>query len=91
MSKQELCRYFTPTKACIGRKLSARYFAGLSATTLTKEFQLAEEVFHLSFAEMEKLTITAMKSAFRPYDERIKYICDSIKPGLKKLREKYNI
>ena len=63
----------------------------MSATTLSKEFQIAEEVFHLSFAEMEKLTINAMKSAFQPYDERIKYIYDSIKPRFQKLREKYKI
>jgi adenosine deaminase len=63
----------------------------MSATTLSREFQIAEEVFHLSFAEMEKLTINAMKSAFQPYDERIKYIYDSIKPGFQKLREKYKI
>lgn len=63
----------------------------MSATTLSKEFQIAEEVFHLNFAEMEKLTINAMKSAFQPYDQRIKYIYDSIKPGFQKLREKYKI
>ncbi len=63
----------------------------MSATTLSREFQIAEEVYHLSFAEMEKLTINAMKSAFLPYDERIKYIYDSIKPGFQKLREKYKI
>jgi len=63
----------------------------MSATTLSKEFQIAEEVFHLSFAEMEKLTINAMKSAFQPYDQRIKYIYESIKPGFQKLREKYGI
>lgn len=63
----------------------------MSATTLSKEFQIAEEVFHLSFAEMEKLTINAMKSAFQPYDERIRYIYDSIKPGFQKLREKYKV
>jgi adenosine deaminase len=63
----------------------------MSGTTLSKEFQIAEEVFHLSFAEMEKMTINAMKSAFLPYDERIKYIYESIKPGFQKLREKYKI
>jgi adenosine deaminase len=63
----------------------------MSATTLSKEFQIAEEVFHLSFSEMEKLTINAMKSAFQPYNERIRFIYDSIKPGFQKLREKYKI
>ena len=63
----------------------------MSGTTLSKEFQIAEKVFHLNLVEMEKLTINAMKSAFLPYDERIKCIYDSIKPGFQKLREKYKI
>lgn len=63
----------------------------VSATTLSKEFQLAADVFNLTFADIEKLTINAMKSAFQPYAERIKYIYDSIKPGYQKLREKYKI
>lgn len=63
----------------------------MSATTLSKEFQIAEEMFHLSFAEIEKITINAMKSAFVPYEERIKYIYNLIKPGFQRLREKYKI
>jgi adenosine deaminase len=63
----------------------------MSATTLSKEFAIAEKVFHLSFAEMEKLTINAMKSAFIMYGERMKYIYDVIKPGFKAIREKYKI
>jgi adenosine deaminase len=63
----------------------------MSATTLSKEFRIAEQVFNLSFAEMEKLTINAMKSAFQPYDERIRYIYESIKPGFQRLREKYGL
>ncbi len=63
----------------------------MSATTLTKEFTIARDVFHLTFPEMEKLTINAMKSAFIPYGERMKYIYDIIKPGFRRLREKYGL
>ncbi len=63
----------------------------MSATTLTKEFEIAEEVFHISFGEMEKLSINAMKSAFIPYGDRIRIIYDLVKPGFKALREKYGI
>jgi adenosine deaminase len=63
----------------------------MSATTLSREFQIAERVFHLDFAEMEKLTINAMKSAFIPYGERIKFIYETIKPRFKSIREKYRI
>jgi len=63
----------------------------MSATTLSDEFQIAADVFHLTFAEMEKLSINAMKSAFIPYGERIRYIYESIKPGFKRIRDKYNL
>ncbi len=63
----------------------------MSATTLSKEFNIAERVFHLSFGEMEKLTINAMKSAFIPYGDRIRIIYEVIKPRFKSIREKYKI
>jgi len=63
----------------------------MSATTLSNEFQIAADIFDVSFVEMEKLTINAMKSAFQPYGERIKYIYNSIKPGYQKLRDKYEL
>lgn len=60
----------------------------MSETTMSKEFQVAAEIFGIGFDDMEKLTINAMKSAFIPYKERIKYIYDVIKPGYQKVREK---
>ncbi|MCL4540178.1 MAG: hypothetical protein M1378_11390, partial [Bacteroidetes bacterium] len=63
----------------------------MSATTLSDEFRIAEKTFHLTFGEMEKITINSMKSAFIPYGERIRYIYDTIKPGFKSIREKYKI
>lgn len=60
----------------------------MSNTTMTNEFQIAADVFGIGLDEMEKLTINAMKSAFIPYKQRIKYIYDIIKPGYQKTREK---
>ena len=56
-------------------------------TTLTKEFELAVRHYGLTFDDVEKLTINAMKSAFIPYDERCRYIYDVLKPGFARLRE----
>lgn len=53
----------------------------MSDTTMTKEFQIAHRVFKLTLEDLEKLTINAMKSAFQPYNKRIRLIYDVIKPG----------
>ena len=37
-------------------------------------------------AELEKLSLNAMKSAFAPFDKRIRIIFDTIKPGFAKVR-----
>jgi adenosine deaminase len=60
----------------------------MSDTTMTKEFQLAIKHFNLSFDDVEKLTINAMKSAFIHYNERLDYIYKVIKPGYQKIRDK---
>jgi adenosine deaminase len=59
----------------------------MSDTTMTKEFALAEKAFGLELADFEKLTINAMKSAFQPYNRRIRLIYDIIKPGYAKARQ----
>ena len=60
----------------------------MSDTTMTKEFLTAIKYFNLNFDDFEKITINAMKSAFIPYKERLKYIYDIIKPGYQKMRER---
>jgi adenosine deaminase len=59
----------------------------MSNTNLTKEFLTAVEYFNLTFDEIEKITINAMKSSFIPYKERLRYIYDIIKPGYQKVRD----
>jgi adenosine deaminase len=59
----------------------------MSNTTLTKEFKLAHDVFDLTFDDIEKLTINAMKSAFIPYKRRIDLIYNVIKPGFQRARK----
>ncbi len=56
----------------------------MSNTTMTKELMLAAEAFHLTLADIEKITINSMKSAFVPYKKRIDLIYNVIKPGYRK-------
>jgi adenosine deaminase len=60
----------------------------MSATTMTKEYRIAHQVFKLTLDDLEKLTINAMKSAFLPYNRRIQIIYDVIKPGYAAARKK---
>ena len=60
----------------------------MSNTSMTQEFALAHDVFHLTLDDLEKVTINAMKSAFIPYDRRIGMIYDVIKPGYAKARQR---
>ena len=59
----------------------------MSDTTMTKEYQIAHRVFRLTLDDLEKLTINAMKSAFQPYNKRIRLIYDVIKPGFARARK----
>ncbi|MBM9459643.1 adenosine deaminase [Nocardioides sp. zg-536] len=52
----------------------------MSRTTLSNEFAILAETFGYGWAEMEWLTVNAMKSAFIPYDERYRLITETIKP-----------
>ena len=53
----------------------------MSDTTMTRETTLATELFDLTLADLEKLSLNAIKSAFAPFDRRLKIIFDTIKPG----------
>jgi adenosine deaminase len=58
----------------------------MSNLTLSDEYANAVEVFGLTLADLEKLTINAMKSAFLPYKKRIAFIYNVIKPEYAKAR-----
>jgi adenosine deaminase len=58
----------------------------MSNTSMTNEFKIAQQAFKLGLDDLEKLTINAMKSAFLPYNRRIEYIYDVIKPGYAQAR-----
>ena len=50
------------------------------------EFAALDEAFGIGLGEMEWLTINAMKSAFAPFDERLRLINEVVKPGYARLR-----
>src|SRR4029434_4044447 len=53
----------------------------MSGVSLSSEFAALDEAFGLGLGEMEWLTINAMKSAFAPFDERLRIITEGVKPG----------
>lgn len=59
----------------------------MSDTSMSQETRLATELFDLTLADLEKLSINAMKSAFADFDKRLRIIYEAIKPGFQKLRE----
>lgn len=53
----------------------------MSDTSMTQETTLATELFDLKMKDLEKLSLNAMKSAFAPFDKRLRLIFETIKPG----------
>ncbi len=53
----------------------------MSGVTLSSEFHALSEAFGYGWGDIEWLTLNAMKSAFAPFDERLKIINTIIKPG----------
>ena len=58
----------------------------MSGVTLSSEFAALDTAFGLGLGEMEWLTINALKSAFAPFDERLRLINEVVKPGYARLR-----
>jgi adenosine deaminase len=58
----------------------------MSGVSLSSEFAALDAAFSIGLGEMEWLTINAMKSAFAPFDERIRIINEVVKPGYARLR-----
>ncbi len=57
----------------------------MSQTSMSFEMEEAVKAFNWDFAELQRVTINAMKSAFIPYPERLKIIDQIIKPGYVKV------
>jgi adenosine deaminase len=58
----------------------------MSHVTLSDELQRLSRALGLTLADIERLSINAMKSAFVGYDERVAIIYARIKPGYARLR-----
>ena len=58
----------------------------MSGITLSSEFAALSRAFGIGLDDMEWLTLNAMKSAFWPFDGRLKIINEQIKPGYAALR-----
>jgi adenosine deaminase len=57
----------------------------MSRTSMTREMALLVEAFGYGWAELQWLTVNAMKSAFIPFDERLVLINEVIKPAYAKI------
>ena len=58
----------------------------MSGVSLSSEFEALDQAFGIGLGEMEWLTINALKSAFAPFDERLRLINEVVKPGYAHLR-----
>jgi adenosine deaminase len=58
----------------------------MSDTSMTKEFEQLRDAFDWRLDDFEWLTVNAMKSAFSPFDERLRIINGLIKPRYALLR-----
>ncbi|CAN5832438.1 adenosine deaminase [soil metagenome] len=57
----------------------------MSGVTLSDEFATLASTFNFGLDEMQWLTLNAIKSAFNPFDERLRLINGVIKPGYARL------
>ena len=58
----------------------------MSGTSMSHEMDLLSQAFGWGLADMEWLTVNAMKSAFIGFDERLDVINRQIKPGYAEVR-----
>ena len=58
----------------------------MSDTSMTKELGALVDTFGFGWDDVEWLTINAMKSAFAPFDRRLRLIDTQIKPSFAALR-----
>ena len=58
----------------------------MSDTSMSREMLKLVETFGYGWSDLERFTINAMKSAFEPFDGRLRLITAVIKPGYAALR-----
>jgi adenosine deaminase len=58
----------------------------MSNTSVSNEFRQLRDAFGYGWEDLEWLTTNAMKSAFAPFDERLRLINERVKPGYALLR-----
>jgi adenosine deaminase len=58
----------------------------MSGVSLSSEFAALDAAHGLGLGELEWLTVNALKSAFAPFDERLRLINEVVKPGYAHLR-----
>lgn len=57
----------------------------MSRTSLSNELYQLVETFDWTFADLQRVTVNAMKSAFIPFEERLAIIEEIVKPGFAKI------
>lgn len=63
----------------------------MSDTTMTREMEMAVEYYHFTYADLEKITLNAMKSSFIHNDEKLVLIYDVIKKQYADIKQKYSL
>ena len=58
----------------------------MSGTSMSREMALLSDAFGYGLDDLQWFTVNAMKSAFIPFDERLRTINEVIKPGYSELR-----
>ena len=58
----------------------------MSGVSMSSEMEALDRAFGLGLGELEWLTINAMKSAFAPFDERLRIVNEIVKPRYARLR-----
>ncbi len=59
----------------------------MSDTSMSREFEQLNDAFDWGLSDFEWLTVNAMKSAFAPFDERLRIINERIKPAYARMRD----
>ena len=60
----------------------------MSRTSMTNEMYQLVRTFNWTLTDLQRVTVNAMKSAFIPFEERLRIIEDVVKPGFAKVAAK---